>query len=77
MLQSLVTPVLPTIQADLHTSATTVTWVITAWLLTASVATPLLGRVGDMAGKERTLLVALGAIAIGSAWPLPRPPSGS
>jgi EmrB/QacA subfamily drug resistance transporter len=67
LLQSLVTPVLPTIQSDLHTSPSTVTWVITAWLLTASVATPLLGRVGDMAGKERTLLVALGAIAIGSA----------
>ena len=67
LLQSLVTPVLPTIQSDLHTSASTVTWVITAWLLTASVATPLLGRVGDMVGKERTLLVALGAIAIGSA----------
>ena len=67
LLQSLVTPVLPTIQSDLHTSAGTVTWVITAWLLTASVATPLLGRVGDMVGKERTLLVALGAIALGSA----------
>ncbi len=67
LLQSLVTPVLPTIQSDLHTSAGTVTWVITAWLLTASVATPLLGRVGDMAGKERTLLLALGAIAVGSA----------
>ena len=67
LLQSLVTPVLPTIQADLHTSATTVTWVITAWLLTASVATPLLGRFGDLAGKQRTLLVALGAIAAGSA----------
>src|SRR5690349_21945439 len=67
LLQSLVTPVLPTIQRDLGTSADTVTWVITAWLLTASVATPLLGRVGDMVGKERTLLVALGAIALGSA----------
>jgi EmrB/QacA subfamily drug resistance transporter len=67
LLQSLVTPVLPTIRSDLHTSADTVTWVITAWLLTASVATPLLGRVGDMVGKERTLLVALGAIAVGSA----------
>ncbi|MCE0536373.1 MFS transporter [Kineosporia rhizophila] len=67
LLQSLVTPVLPTIQADLNTSTTTVTWVITAWLLTASVATPLLGRVGDMAGKKRTLLIALAAIAIGSA----------
>jgi MFS family permease len=66
MLQSLVTPVLPTIQADLHTSASAITWVLTGWLLSAAVATPLLGRVGDMAGKERTLLAALIAIAVGS-----------
>ena len=66
MLQSLVTPVLPTIQHDLHTSAASVTWVLTAWLLSAAVATPLLGRVGDMLGKERTLVVSLAAIAVGS-----------
>ncbi|WP_344618015.1 MFS transporter [Dactylosporangium salmoneum] len=65
MLQSLVSPVLPVIQRDLHTGAGTVTWVLTAWLLAASVATPLMGRIGDMIGKERTLLVALAAIAAG------------
>ncbi|WP_433604096.1 MFS transporter [Dactylosporangium sp. CA-139114] len=65
MLQSLVSPVLPVMQRDLHTSAGTVTWVLTAWLLAASVATPLMGRIGDMIGKERTLLAALAAIAVG------------
>jgi EmrB/QacA subfamily drug resistance transporter len=65
MLQSLVSPVLSTIQHDLHTSQATVTWVLTAWLLSASIATPLMGRIGDMIGKERTLLVALGAIVLG------------
>jgi EmrB/QacA subfamily drug resistance transporter len=65
LMQSLVTPVLPTIQHDLHTSTGAVTWVLTAWLLSASVATPLLGRIGDMIGKDRTLLVALAAIAVG------------
>ncbi|GII59791.1 MFS transporter [Planotetraspora thailandica] len=65
MLQSLVSPVLPTIQHDLGISQNTVTWVLTAWLLSASVATPLMGRIGDMIGKERTLLVALSAIALG------------
>src|SRR4051794_14384405 len=65
LMQSLVTPVLPTIQRDLHTSAGTVTWVLTAWLLAASVATPLMGRISDMIGKERTLLIALAAIAAG------------
>jgi EmrB/QacA subfamily drug resistance transporter len=66
VLQSLVNPVLPTIQRELHTTPGTVTWVLTAYLLSASVATPLLGRVGDMAGKARTLLLALGALGLGS-----------
>ena len=65
LMQSLVTPVLPTIQRDLHTSPGTVTWVLTAWLLAASVATPLMGRISDMIGKDRTLLIALAAIAVG------------
>src|SRR6476469_5951088 len=66
MLQSLVTPVLPTIQHDLVTSSSAITWILTAWLLSAAVATPLLGRVGDMLGKERTLVLSLAAIALGS-----------
>ncbi|MEV4809943.1 MFS transporter [Micromonospora avicenniae] len=65
MLQSLITPVLPIIQHDLHTSQNTVTWVLTAYLLSASIFTPILGRVGDMVGKGRMLVVALAALALG------------
>ena len=65
LMQSLVTPVLPVIQRDLHTDTGTVTWVLTAWLLAASVATPLIGRIADMIGKDRALIVALAAIAAG------------
>jgi len=67
LLQSLVTPVLSTIQHDLHTSQGTVTWVLTVYLLSASIFTPILGRVGDMVGKERMLVVTLLALAAGSA----------
>src|SRR6476469_4632858 len=66
LLQSMVNPVLPTIEAALHTDQATVTWVLTAYLLSASVFTPIIGRVGDMVGKERMLVVALGVLAIGS-----------
>ncbi|MET8373137.1 MFS transporter [Micromonospora profundi] len=65
MLQSLITPVLPTIQQDLHTSQNTVTWILTAYLLSASIFTPILGRIGDMVGKERMLVVSLAALALG------------
>nr|WTC14141.1 MFS transporter [Streptomyces anthocyanicus] len=66
LLQSLVTPVLPTIQADLHTSQDTVTWVLTAYLLSASVFTPIMGRVGDVIGKERVFVATLVALGLGS-----------
>ncbi len=57
LLQSLVIPVLPTIQADLHTTQNTVTWVLTAYLLSASIFTPIMGRIGDMVGKKRVFVV--------------------
>src|ERR1700754_4775210 len=66
LLQSLVIPVLPTIQAGLHTSQSTVTWVLTAYLLSASIFTPIMGRLGDMYGKERLFVLAVAALALGS-----------
>jgi MFS family permease len=66
LLQSLIVPVLATIQVQFHTSQTTVTWVLTAYLLSASVCTPLLGRLGDVVGKVRMLVIALAVLALGS-----------
>src|SRR6202453_3012054 len=66
LLQSLVIPVLPTTHAGLHTSQNTVTWVLTAYLLSASIFTPIMGRLGDMWGKERMLVAALIALTLGS-----------
>ena len=59
LLQSLVAPALPDIQHSLHTSVNSASWVLTAYLLSASVATPLIGRLGDMYGKERLLVAVL------------------
>ena len=66
LLQSLVVPALPTIQADLDTSTTAVAWILTAYLLSASVTTPILGRLGDMFGKERMLVLVLVVLAAGT-----------
>jgi MFS family permease len=66
LLQSLIVPVLARIQVEFDTSQTTVTWVLTAYLLSASICTPLLGRIGDVVGKVRMLVVALGVLALGS-----------
>ncbi len=66
LLQSLIIPVLARIQEEFRTDQSTVTWVLTAYLLSASICTPLLGRVGDAVGKTRILVLALTALAVGS-----------
>jgi len=66
LLQSLVVPALPQIQSSFHTSESAVGWVLTAFLLSASVATPIIGRLGDMYGKERLLMIVLLTLALGT-----------
>ena len=66
MLQSLVVPALPSLQQDLDTTPTGVTWIFTTYLLAASVATPIAGRLGDMFGKKRVLVLVLVGLAAGT-----------
>ena len=66
MLSSSVIPALPTMQHALHTNETGITWLLTAYLLSASVGTAILGRLGDMYGKERLLLITLVILAAGT-----------
>ncbi len=66
LMQSLTIPVLSEIERELNTDQNTVTWVLTAYLLSASVFTPIMGRLGDAFGKERLLVLSLVALAAGS-----------
>jgi EmrB/QacA subfamily drug resistance transporter len=50
----------------LHTTQGNVTWVLTANLLSASIFTPIMGRIGDVRGKKRVFVAALVALAAGS-----------
>ena len=64
--QTMVIPALPVIQRELGTTTTWATWVLTVFLLVASVATPILGKLGDQHGKERVLAISLGLFLAGS-----------
>lgn len=65
--QTMVVPALPEMQREFGADASDATWVFTVFLVTSSVVTPVLGRLGDMYGKERLLLISLGAFAAGNA----------
>ncbi|MGN6257312.1 MAG: MFS transporter [Solirubrobacterales bacterium] len=66
LLQSAVAPALPDIQKELHSSATATAWLLTGYLLSASVLTPIVGRLGDMFGKEHTLVVTMAVLGAGT-----------
>lgn len=66
VLQSLVAPALGTIGKDLGVATSAASWVLTAYLLSASVLTPILGRLGDMVGKRKVLIVVLSLLLAGA-----------
>ena len=66
VLQSLVAPALPVLAEDLAVSTADASWILTAYLLAASVLTPILGRLGDMIGKRRVLIGVLATLAVGT-----------
>jgi EmrB/QacA subfamily drug resistance transporter len=67
LMQTMVVPALPVLQRELHTTTTWVTWVLTVFLLVASVATPIVGKLGDQYGKERLLALSLIVFLVGCA----------
>ncbi|HXP18756.1 MAG TPA: MFS transporter [Streptosporangiaceae bacterium] len=65
-LSSAVIPALPTIRSSLHASETGITWLLTGFLLSASVGTAIIGKLGDMYGKQRLLVWTLVVLTAGT-----------
>lgn len=65
--QTMVAPAMPEIQQSLGVTTSAVAWALTAYLIAASVMTAVLGRLGDMFGKKRVLVLTLVAFGVGSA----------
>ncbi|MBY6410219.1 MFS transporter [Rhodococcus sp. BP-252] len=66
LMQTLVIPLIPQLPSLLNAPASDTAWVVTATLLAGAVAVPTMGRLGDMFGKRRMLLVSLGLLIAGS-----------
>ncbi|MFI1032031.1 MFS transporter [Streptomyces sp. NPDC020951] len=66
LMQTLVIPIVPELPKLLDAPASDTAWAVTATLLAAAVATPVVGRLGDMVGKRRMLLVSIVLLVTGS-----------
>src|SRR3954471_9900217 len=65
--QTLVVPALPALAQEFDASPNAVSWVLTGFLVSASIATPIAGKLGDLHGKGRVLTAIMIIFSIGAA----------
>ena len=63
--QTIVSTALPTIAGDLH-GLNHLSWVVTAYLLTSTISTPLWGKLGDLYGRKNLFQLSIVIFLIGS-----------
>src|SRR6266702_2419053 len=63
--QTIVAPALPTMGRVLG-DVENLSWVVTAYLISATVATPLFGKLSDIYGRRRMMLISIGIFIAGS-----------
>ncbi|MGW0712363.1 MFS transporter [Streptomyces sp. NPDC002643] len=66
VMQTLLVPVIKDLPHLLDTTPGNATWVLTSTLLSGAVATPIMGRLGDLHSKRRMLLVSLAVMVVGA-----------
>ncbi|MDG9713340.1 MFS transporter [Streptomyces sp. DH10] len=66
VMQTLLVPVIKDLPQLLDTAPSDATWVLTSTLLSGAVATPIMGRLGDLYGKRRMLITSLSVMVVGA-----------
>jgi EmrB/QacA subfamily drug resistance transporter len=65
--QTIVATALPTIAGDLH-GLNHLSWVVTAYLLTLTISTPLWGKLGDLYGRKKLFQASIVIFLLGSIF---------
>jgi len=67
IVSSLGAPLIPDLARNLHTTLGSAQWALTATVLVAAVASPVVGRLGDGPHRKRVVVISLGAVVVGCA----------
>jgi MFS family permease len=65
--ETMLLPAIPEIMKDFSISYGTAAWIFSAYLIVAAVMTPIAGKMSDIYGKKKILLVLLAMYAVGIA----------
>ncbi|MGZ4934460.1 MAG: MFS transporter [Halobacteriota archaeon] len=71
----IVSPLLPTLQAEFATTETWTAWALTIYVVVGILTSPIIGKLGDLYGKKKLWILGMGIFAIslvlsGFAWNL-------
>jgi MFS family permease len=63
--ETMLIPAIPDLIKDFHVSYSMSSWILTAYLITGAVMTPIAGKLSDIYGKKRILLTTMMIYALG------------
>ena len=57
--ETMLLPAIPDIIRDFHINYSTSSWILTAYLISGAVMTPIAGKLSDIYGKKKILLIIM------------------
>ena len=64
--ETMLLPAIPDIIRDFHINYSTSSWILTAYLISGAVMTPIAGKLSDIYGKKKILLIIMIIYTIGA-----------
>ena len=63
--ETMLVPAIPDLIRDFHISYSVSSWILTTYLVTGAIMTPIAGRLSDIYGKKKVLLIIIAIYAVG------------
>ncbi len=63
--ETMLVPAIPDLIKDFHISYSTSSWILTTYLIAGAIMTPITGKLSDIYGQKKMLLVIIGIYAVG------------
>src|SRR5574337_1238209 len=63
--ETMLIPAIPDLIRDFHISYSVSSWILTTYLIAGAIMTPITGKLSDIYGRKKMLLIVMGIYAVG------------